>query len=292
MLEFKNISKTYANGFSANKNISFNVEIGKAVGLVGANGSGKTTLLRQLFKILQITEGEILVDGEKDYMGKLSYIPQAPAIYPTLTVFETVYLILLYQNIPKNMAKEMVMSVLSEFDMLNLSKNYVYTLSGGQQKLLAFVCAIAQKKPYIILDEVTAMVDIMTKEKIWELIENKKKSSGILLASHDMMEVKRICDYIVVLKEGKIVYQGKPDELGDLSCQCMIKVDDTNKIVSYLIHKNIEKEVREESIYITMNKIEDMVLIIKEISEITKIKNFYCEHPSFYEEVLSFVKNA
>ena len=99
MISIQNLTKNYPTGVCANNNITFCVNPGEIVGLVGVNGSGKTTLIRQLLKIIIPTSGDIIVDDTKDYLGKLSYSPQFAALYPSLTVKETIILVLRYQKI-------------------------------------------------------------------------------------------------------------------------------------------------------------------------------------------------
>lgn len=106
MIEFLNVTKTYPNQVKANIDIPFNVNKGDIIGLVGPNGSGKTTLIRQLIKTIKTTKGEILVDSEKEkYMKKIAFVPQYPALYPSLTVSESIFYALRYASFPKTRRK-------------------------------------------------------------------------------------------------------------------------------------------------------------------------------------------
>ena len=89
MIEVQNVSKTYPTGIRANHSISFTVAQGEIVALVGPNGSGKTTLMQQMLGVLKIGEGSIRIDGEENNTQNIAYIPQTPAIYPALTVRES-----------------------------------------------------------------------------------------------------------------------------------------------------------------------------------------------------------
>ena len=291
MITFNNVSKTYATGVEANHKISFDVNKGEVVGIVGPNGSGKTTLLRQLFKILTISEGEILIDGKEDYLDLVAYVPQFAAIYPGLTVFETIYITFKYQGYKKSEAKKMAEEVIKNLEMEQMKNQFSYTLSGGQSKLLAFACALVQNKPYLILDEVTSMVDILTKEKIWDLIEKNKENKGILIASHDMGEIKRLCDKMIVLKEGKVVYMGKPSEVGTEFCKAEMVIENIDKIIELLDNEDVDYIINNNKVNIVTKNIEEMFRILNMIKNISNIKGFQCEHPAFYEGVLSIVKN-
>lgn len=289
MIEFRNVSKTYSNGVVANENISFCVRRGQAVGLVGPNGSGKTTLIRQLLKILSITHGSIIIDGTQDYLDKLSYVPQFAAAYPALTVEETVCLALRYQKKEKKEAKRLARDILKLTGLEEISGQHVYTLSGGQQKLLAFANALAQEKPYLILDEPTSMVDIVTKERLWEIIGQTKKNRGILLASHDMEEIKRLCDYVVVLKNGRVVCQGSADSIGTGVCTCHISVEDPEKALCAA--GAFAKPTADDMLKLTAENVESCVEIIQAVLQVTGIKKLSCEFPAFYEGVIEIVKD-
>lgn len=290
MIEFKNITKTYSNEYTANSNISFNVEIGKVVGLVGPNGSGKTTLIRQLFRLLKTTEGEIMVDGKKEYMDLISYVPQFTAIYPALTVAESLDVSLRYQGCKKNFRKNKVEQVISMLAMEEMRNVYTYMLSGGQRKLLGFACGIASDKPYLILDEVTSMVDIVTKERIWAIIKKLRNEKGIILASHDMSEVKQHCNEIVVLKRGRVIYQGKPEEIKTDYCKCNLVTEDNEKLCRFLQEKQCRYEVEENTVTLITSDLEEMLKVVSEVNMVMKIIKFECEHPAFYEGVMNIVK--
>lgn len=290
MIEFKNITKTYRNGYTANKNISFTVEKGKVVGIVGPNGSGKTTLIRQLFHLLETTEGEITVDGKKEYMDLISYVPQFAAIYPALTVAESIDVTLRYQGHGKAFRKNKIEEVLNILDMEDIRNVYTYMLSGGQRKLLGFACGIASDKPYLILDEVTSMVDIVTKEKIWSVITGLKSEKGIMLASHDMTEVKQHCNEIVVLKNGNMIYQGKPEEVKTDFCRCNLISEDNEKLLYFVKEKQCKYELIENVISVITDTLDEMLQLVNDINSVTKITKFECEHPAFYEGVMKIVK--
>lgn len=290
MIEFKNVTKTYSNGYTANKNISFTVKKGDIVGIVGPNGSGKTTLIRQLFRLLETTDGEITVDGKNDYMDLIAYVPQFAAIYPYLTVVETIDVNLRYMGYGKEVRKNKIDEVINILEMENIRNVYTYMLSGGQRKLLGFACGIASDKPYLILDEVTSMVDIVTKEKIWSVIKKLKSEKGIILASHDMTEVKQNCNEIVVLKNGNMIYQGKPEDIKTDFCRCNLISENNEKLICFIKEKNCKYELMENVVSVITDTLDEMLKLVNDINSVTKITKFECEHPAFYEGVMKIVK--
>lgn len=101
MIEVQNVSKTYPTGIRANHSISFTVKQGEIVALVGPNGSGKTTLMQQMLGVLKIGEGSIRIDGAENNTQNIAYIPQTPAIYPALTVRESLLATTKYLGVPQ-----------------------------------------------------------------------------------------------------------------------------------------------------------------------------------------------
>lgn len=207
MIEIKNLTKQYPNGRIANNNINISVYPGDVLGLIGANGSGKTTLFRQMFSILSITKGEILVDGISSKAELFAYMPQASVIFPSLTVRESIYAALRYQGFNNTEIKRKIKDILEITGLDKYAEDYSITLSGGQLKLLSFAIIIASDKKYWILDEPTSMVDIVTKNKVWSLIEKNKRDRTVIIASHDMAEVKRLCNRLIVINNGSITHE-------------------------------------------------------------------------------------
>ena len=207
MIEIKNLTKQYPNGRIANNNINISVYPGDVLGLIGANGSGKTTLFRQMLSILSITKGEILVDGISSKAELFAYMPQSSVIFPSLTVRESIYAALRYQGFNNTEIKRKIKDVLEITGLDKYAEDYSITLSGGQLKLLSFAIIIASDKKYWILDEPTSMVDIVTKNKVWSLIEKNKGDRTVIIASHDMAELKRLCNRLIVINNGSITHE-------------------------------------------------------------------------------------
>lgn len=181
MIEIQNVSKTYPGGIKANDNISFTVNNGETVALVGPNGSGKTTLIRQILSVISPGEGRILIDGRPDGLDSTAYVPQMPALYPALTVKETLLVTLKYLGVPKKKAEERIARTLERTGLSRLSPQPSYTLSGGQRKLLSFASLLVQEAENLVMDEVTSMVDVVTKELIWRLVEEERERGCAIL---------------------------------------------------------------------------------------------------------------
>lgn len=290
MISIQSVSKTYPTGIRANNDISFTVAHGEIVALVGPNGSGKTTLMQQMLGVLKIGEGKILVDGKENNVQNIAYIPQMPAIYPALTVRESLLATAKYLGVPKRTAAERIDSVLERTGLAKNTKQPSYTLSGGQRKLLSFGCMLVQDAANLVMDEVTSMVDVVTKEHIWQLIlDEQRRGRAILLSSHDISEVKKLCTKLVVLKNGRVIFSGSPQEVKDEFCRCTITVDDPERAASVLSQADRSYSSEGKELSIVTNDIAAMLDVLHELTKSVAITSLNCEHPAFYEGMLAML---
>ncbi len=271
-LNINNITKIYSNGMKANDNISFTLEKKQCIGLIGKNGCGKTTLIRQILKILKSTDGSIDINGNNDYLDLVAYVPQNPPIYPALTVEENIDVILKYACLKKDEREERINNVLVKTGLDAIKNHLAYTLSGGQMKLLALANAIVIDKDFLILDEPTAMVDIVTKETILGILDELKQEKAILISSHDMSEIYRITDKLLILKDGKQIYSGDTVGVGDGICKLEISSSDND----------IDKEY-----FSDLGQAIDFIESYKKDKEIKSLK---VDYPAFEEGVIKYVK--
>lgn len=291
MIEIQNVSKRYPTGIQANSNISFTVEPGEIVALVGPNGSGKTTLMQQMLGVLKIGEGKILIDGKENNMRNIAYIPQSPAVYPALTVRESLLATTKYLGVPKKEAVKRIESVLERTGLSGNAQQPTYTLSGGQKKLLSFGCMLVQDATNLVMDEVTSMVDVVTKEHIWQLIlEEQKKGCAILLSSHDISEVKKLCTRLVVLKRGSVIFSGTPQEVHNEYCRFTIHVDDAARTQAILDESDCSYNNEDDEFSIVTQDIIQMLDLLHALTKSVVICSLNCEHPAFYDGLLSMLK--
>jgi len=214
----ENLSKNYSEN-KAVKNISFKIAENEIVGLLGPNGCGKTTTMAMILGLLKPSKGEILIDGmniEKNrikLLHKMNFISPYIELPKKLTVKENLIVYARLYSV-KNINERI--SYLSETLRLNdfLNKK-TGELSSGQKNRISLAKALINNPSILLLDEPTASLDPETGDFVRTFLENykKEKKISILLASHNMSEVERLCTSVLMMKEGKIIDKGTPAEL-------------------------------------------------------------------------------
>ncbi len=218
LVEVKNIKKNYGKN-EAVKGISFNIKEDEILGLLGPNGSGKTTTIGMLLGLLKPTSGEILINSQKLEGNRIEILEQINFISPyielpkKLTVKQnlTVYG-KLYKIININERIEFLSEKLRLGELLN---SITGELSSGQKNRVSLAKALINEPKVLLLDEPTASLDPEVGDFVRSFLEDykKEKKISILLASHNMNEVTRLCKSILMMKDGIIIDKGNPDEL-------------------------------------------------------------------------------
>jgi len=218
LVEVKNIKKNYGKN-EAVKGISFNIKEDEILGLLGPNGSGKTTTIGMLLGLLKPTSGEILINGQKlegnriEILEQINFIspyielPKKLTVKQNLTVYGKLYKI---NNINERI--EFLSEKLRLEDLLN---SITGELSSGQKNRVSLAKALINEPKVLLLDEPTASLDPEVGDFVRSFLEDykKEKKISILLASHNMNEVTRLCKSILMMKDGIIIDKGNPDEL-------------------------------------------------------------------------------
>ena len=218
LVEVKNIKKNYGKN-EAVKGISFNIKQDEILGLLGPNGSGKTTTIGMLLGLLKPTSGEILINGQKlegnriEILEQINFIspyielPKKLTVKQNLTVYGKLYKI---NNINERI--EFLSEKLRLEDLLN---SITGELSSGQKNRVSLAKALINEPKVLLLDEPTASLDPEVGDFVRSFLEDykKEKKISILLASHNMNEVTRLCKSILMMKDGIIIDKGNPEEL-------------------------------------------------------------------------------
>lgn len=216
-LEINHVSKIYHNKFKALDNVDFQLNQGDFVGLLGVNGAGKTSLISSIAGINSFT-GEIKIDGHNVLTDlvlakkKLGVVPQELAFDPFLTVRQTLAFQSGLYGVKNNQAwiDELIARMHLE-DKVNANTR---SLSGGMKRRLMVAQALVHKPPLIILDEPTVGVDVEIRKNLWEFIQElHKQGHTILLTTHYLEEVEKLCNQIIMIDKGKIIARSSKDEL-------------------------------------------------------------------------------
>ena len=217
-IEVINLSKSYKSKQAVN-NINFKINENEIVGLLGPNGCGKTTTIGMILGLLKPTSGQVLINGidiEKNKISllhKMNFIspyielPKKLTVKQNLTVYGKLY------NI--NNLNDRIDYLSNKLRLNNLLDKITGELSSGQKNRTSLAKALINEPTVLLLDEPTASLDPETGDFIRTFLENykKEKKIAVLLASHNMDEVKRLCGSVLMMNDGNIIDRGSPDDL-------------------------------------------------------------------------------
>ena len=217
-IEVINLSKTYKSK-KAVKNINFKINENEIVGLLGPNGCGKTTTIAMILGLLKPTSGQVLINGldieshriallhKMNFISPYIELPKKLTVKQNLIVYGKLYSV---QNL--NHRIDLLSDTLRLREFLN---NVTGELSSGQKNRVSLAKALINDPTVLLLDEPTASLDPETGDFIRTFLENYKreKKISVLLASHNMNEVKRLCNSVIMMKDGFIIDNGTPDQL-------------------------------------------------------------------------------
>ena len=217
-LEIIDLSKTY-DSKEAVRNISFKVNENEIIGILGPNGCGKTTTIGMILGLLKPTEGKVLIDGleiEKqrvDLLNKLNFISPYIELPKKLTVKQNLEVYgRLYDVKELKIKIDYLCEKLRLYEFIN---KITGELSSGQKNRVSLAKSIINDPTVLLLDEPTASLDPETGDFVRSFLEEyqKEKKTSILLASHNMSEVERLCSSVLMMNKGSIIDQGGPEEL-------------------------------------------------------------------------------
>lgn len=187
--------------------LSFTVRRGETFGLLGSNGSGKTTTIRALLGIYAPTAGDLLIDGEAYSVSsgiKLGYLPEERGLYKKESVLDTMMYFGQLKGMSREKAKTESLAYLRRVKLDDKAHARLDKLSGGQQQKVQLGITIMDNPELLILDEPTKGFDPVNRRLLMNIIEDhQKKGATVVLVTHQMEEVERLCDRIVLLKDGK-----------------------------------------------------------------------------------------
>lgn len=223
MIQLTDIHKTYKVGnkqIEALKGVTLNVERGQIFGVIGFSGAGKSTLLRTINLLEKPSGGTVVVNGQdmlslkekelRQARKKIGIIFQHFNLLSSYNVFDNVAEILRMNRVPKDVIKQKVEDLLRLVGLEDKAHSYPSQLSGGQKQRVGIARALATDPEILLCDEATSALDPQTTDSILELLLdiNRKFNLTIVLITHEMQVIKKICDHVAIMENGLIIEQG------------------------------------------------------------------------------------
>ena len=219
MLEIKNLTGGYVH-VPVLKNVSFTVESGKLVGLIGLNGAGKSTTINEIIGLLTPYSGEINIDGltlrtnPREYRQQIGYIPETPSLYEELTLREHIETVAMAYGIEQEQAFERVEPLLKMFRLDQKLDWFPVHFSKGMKQKVMIICAFVVDPSLFIVDEPFLGLDPLAISDLIQLLEvEKQKGKSILMSTHVLDSAEKMCDSFVILHKGQVRAKGKLEEL-------------------------------------------------------------------------------
>ena len=211
MLEVSGLTKTFGDMVALN-NVSFTIPKGQILGLIGQNGAGKSTTFRLILNFLDQDKGTVMWNGrpitEKDY-NIIGYLPEERGLYPKVTIEDQ---LIYFGRLRGNSKKEILPLIdfwMDKFEVKGKKTDKVKSLSKGNQQKVQLIATLIHEPELVILDEPFSGLDPVNAELLKTgIIELKEKGSCVIFSSHNMENVEKICDHLVMLRNGDMVLNG------------------------------------------------------------------------------------
>ena len=232
ILKVEHLTKTFASqgrdDYTAVDDVSFSMNYGEKLAIIGESGSGKTTIVNMITRLLDVTSGTVYLDGEeitnlsgkklKPVYKKMQMVFQTPteSFDPRQTLGDGVAESLINHGMKRKEAMKEAENLLELCGLKKeFAKRYPHEVSGGQCQRAAIARAIAINPKLLILDEATSALDVTVQKEILELLERlrEERKMSYLFICHDIALVQNFCDRVLVMYHGKMVEEGKPDEV-------------------------------------------------------------------------------
>ena len=216
-IELQDLSMTYHNGKQALKHLNLDLKSPSLVGLLGPNGAGKSTLMKLLVAALMPTGGSIQLDGtplsktDRLLKAKLGYLPQDFGLFDELTVTQFLDYMAALKGIQE--PKTAIYKTIRAVNLEKKAKSKIRTLSGGQRQRVGIAQALLGNPPFLIFDEPTVGLDPEERIHFRNLFSRAAEDRLVLLSTHIIEDVQSVCDQIVIINHGHILFTGTPEQL-------------------------------------------------------------------------------
>ena len=286
-LNIDNISKTYPNGVQALKNVS--IEIGNGIfGLLGPNGAGKSTLMRTIAALQDADSGTIMlgdVDVEKDKQGlreMLGYLPQEFGVYPKVSAIDLLDHMAVMKGITDTKRrKEQVDSLLYQVNLWESKDQKLGTFSGGMKQRFGIAQALLGDPKIIIVDEPTAGLDPMQRNRFHNLLSEIGENVVVILSTHIVDDVSDLCNDMAIILNGELKLAGKPLEL-------IKKLE--QKVWQGLVEKDVAESLKDDERLISsrlyMGKVK-----VRLLSNVEPMNGFTLNEPEIEDLYFATINN-
>lgn len=297
---FKNLIKPKYKEFTAVNHINFEIQEGELVGYIGENGAGKSTTIKMLTGLLTPTSGEVVVDDLVPNKNRIENNKKIGAVFGQKTqlwwdlpVIESFRLIKKMYKIPDGEYRKNLKKFSEILELDDLLEKQVKNLSLGQKMRCEIAATFLHNPKIVYLDEPTIGLDVLVKERIRAFIKeiNKEKNTTVILTTHDLKDIEDVCDRIILLDKGQIIYDGEKEKFKEtygkqVIAQIIVK-NKTSLITTETINDEFEVvEESDEQVKIRFNHDKYTIMdIVNRISNYCEITDMHIEEQGL-EEIL------
>ena len=286
-LEIKNLSKTYTNGVQALQNVNLSISKGM-FGLLGQNGAGKSTLMRTIATLQDADNGSIYFDdinvlkNPEELRKILGYLPQEFGVYPNVSAEELLLHIADMRGITnKGARKEQVAALLQKVNLYEVRKKNLDSYSGGMKQRFGIAQAILANPQLIIVDEPTAGLDPMERNRFYNLLAELGENAVVILSTHIVEDVSTLCNDMAIIGHGKVLLTGKPYD---------IETSLNGKVWEKQIHPS-ELVIQKEKHKVISNHYHLGKMLITVVSEDIPDGSFYQKAPNLEDAYFHLLYN-
>ena len=220
MIEIKNVSKSYVKNKKSVDDLNLEIKDGEIFGFLGPNGAGKTTTIKMITGILQIDEGDILIDGKSitkepvEAKKLFGYVPDSPDMFLKLKGIEYLNFMADIYEVPNNIRKQRIEELTKKFEIYNDLNNEIESYSHGMRQKIVLCGAILNNPKNWILDEPMTGLDPQSSYDLKEMMRKHAKNNNCVFFSTHVLEVaERLCDRVGIINKGKLIFVGTLEEM-------------------------------------------------------------------------------
>ena len=220
MIEIKNVSKSYVKGKKSIDNLSLDIKNGEIFGFLGPNGAGKTTTIRMMIGILNVDEGDILIDGKSiikeplEAKKNFGFVPDSPDMFLKLKGIEYLTFMADVYNVPQNIRKEKIEELTKKFEIYEQLNNQIQSYSHGMRQKIVICGALLSEPKNWILDEPMTGLDPKSSYDLKEMMrEHARTGKTVFFSTHILEVAEKLCDRVGIISKGKLVFVGTFEEL-------------------------------------------------------------------------------